>query len=198
MLSFGIKLALWDSAISGVYHSFRANSYITFRKRRKAGKRFVQLRSFIRIPKKHFSSLKLPLFFPPLFQTIMDKSLRSLLHFWGVFQLTQVQPLPSPHKQCRTRVSRIFFRVSTLYRVGGGRTARKFRKHCTVLRGNREITEKYEYCSTVPRTFVHDCSNEIQAGAKRENQYGRITFPPKKKRIYCYSLEYCSPITVPF
>ena len=27
---------------------------------------------------------------------------------------------------CWTRVSRIFFRVSTLYRVGGGRTARKF------------------------------------------------------------------------
>ena len=28
---------------------------------------------------------------------------------------------------------------------------------CTVLRGNREMTEKYEYCSTVPRTFVQDC-----------------------------------------
>ena len=50
-----------------------------------------------------------------------------------------------------------FFRVSTLYRVGGGRTARKFRKGCTVLRGNREMTEKYEYCSTVPRTSVQDC-----------------------------------------
>ena len=98
-----------------------------------------------RIPKKHFyrleNSSKLPFFFPPLFQTIMDKSLGTLLHFWGVFQFTQVQPLPSPHKQCWTRVSRIFFRVSTLYRVGGGRTARKFRKRCTVLRGNREITE---------------------------------------------------------
>ena len=52
------------------------------------------------------------------------------------------------------------FRVSssTLYRVGGGRTARKFRKWCTVLRGNRQMTEKYEYRSTVPRTFVQDCS----------------------------------------
>ena len=41
--------------------------------------------------------------------TIMDKSLGSwLLRFWGVFQFTQVQPLPSPHKQCWTRVSRIF------------------------------------------------------------------------------------------
>ena len=39
----------------------------------------------------------------------MDKSLATLLRFWGVFQFTQVQPLPSPHKQCWTRVSRIFF-----------------------------------------------------------------------------------------
>ena len=51
-----------------------------------------------------------------------------------------------------------FFRVSTLYRVGGGKTARKFRKGYAVLRGNWEMTEKYEYCSTVPRTFVQDCS----------------------------------------
>ena len=43
---------------------------------------------------------------------------------------------------CWTRVSGIFFRVSALYRVGGGWTATKFRKRCTVLRGNREITEK--------------------------------------------------------
>ena len=52
-----------------------------------------------------------------------------------------------------------FFRVSILYRVGGGRTARNFRKGCTVLRGNREMTEKHGYCSTVPRTFVQDCLN---------------------------------------
>ena len=51
------------------------------------------------------------------------------------------------------------FRVSTLYRVGGGRTARKLRKGCTVLRGNQQMTEKYEYRSTVPRTFVQDCLN---------------------------------------
>ena len=40
--------------------------------------------------------------------TIMDKSLGTLLRFWGVYQFTQVQPLPSPHKQCWTRVSRFF------------------------------------------------------------------------------------------
>ena len=40
----------------------------------------------------------------------------------------------------------IFFRVSTLYRVGGGGRGRenckKIRKGCTVLRGNRGMTEK--------------------------------------------------------
>ena len=85
----------------------------------------------------------------------MDKSPGTLLLFWGVFQFTQVQPLSSPHKKCWTRVSRFFFRVSIFYRVGWGRTARKFRKGCTVLRGNRETTEKYEYWSTVTRIVVY-------------------------------------------
>ena len=80
--------------------------------------------------------------------------------FLGRFPI-HTGPLPSPHKQRWTRVSRIFFGVSTLYREGGrgGRTARTFRKWCTVLGGNREMTEKSEYCRTVPRTFVHDCLN---------------------------------------
>ena len=39
--------------------------------------------------------------------TIVDKSLGALA-FLGVFQFTQVPPLPSTHKQCWTRVSRIF------------------------------------------------------------------------------------------
>ena len=75
--------------------------------------------------------LKIAFILPISFSPIMDKSLGTLLHFWGVFQFTQVQTLPSPHKQCWMYVSRIFFRVSTLYRVGRGRTARKFRNHCT-------------------------------------------------------------------
>ena len=76
-------------------------------------------------------------------------------------------PIPTPfphhpsslHKKRCTHISRSFLRVSALYRVGGGRTARNFRKGCTVLRGNREMTEKHGYCSTVPRTFVQDCLN---------------------------------------
>ena len=31
--------------------------------------------------------------------TMMGKSLGTLLHFWSVFQFTQVQLLPSPHKK---------------------------------------------------------------------------------------------------
>ena len=31
--------------------------------------------------------------------TITDKSVGTLLHFWGIFQFTQVQLLPSPHEQ---------------------------------------------------------------------------------------------------
>ena len=128
---------------------------------------------------------------------IMDKSLGTLLHFRAFSNSHRSNPSPHPTNNVERVYAEFFFRVSTLYRVGGRRTAKKFRKRCTVLRGNREISEKYEYCSTVPRTFVQDCSNEIQAGAGREKQYGRITFRPKKKRIYCHSLKYYSPITMP-
>ena len=71
--------------------------------------------------------------------TITDKSFGTLKHFWGIFQLTQAQPLPS------------------LYRVMGGRTARKFpkRMQCCFMREPR-MTEKSEYCITVPRNFVQD------------------------------------------
>ena len=70
---------------------------------------------------------------------------------------------PSPHLTNNVEhvYPEIFFPVSTCIGVGGGggggRTARKFRKGCIVLRGNQEMSEKCEYCSTVPRTFVRDC-----------------------------------------
>ena len=58
----------------------------------------------------------------------------------------------------------IFFRVSTLYRVGGwgGRKGRenckKISKRMPCFKREPRMTEKYEYCRTVPRTFVQDCS----------------------------------------
>ena len=39
----------------------------------------------------------------------ISASFGALLHFWGVLQFTQVQSLPSPHKQCWMHVSRPFF-----------------------------------------------------------------------------------------
>ena len=83
--------------------------------------------------------------------------------FWDTFAFLGRFPIhtgPTPPLTPQTMLDECvqnFFRVSTLYRVGEGRTARKFRKRCTVLRGDREMTEKYEYCSNVPRTLVQDC-----------------------------------------
>ena len=95
-----------------------------------------------------------------------QKSWDTFAFLWAVFQFTQTQPLalfslayPHPQTMLDACIQNCF-RVSTLYRLGGGKTARNFQKGCTVLRGNREMTEKYEYCSTtVPRTFVQDCLN---------------------------------------
>ena len=75
------------------------------------------------------------------------------LAFLDVFQFTQAQPLPSPHKQCWTRVSRIF----PLYRVRGEGNCRKISKRMRCFMREPRMTEKYEYCITVPRTFVHNC-----------------------------------------
>ena len=73
--------------------------------------------------------------------------------FLGIFQFTQVQPLPSPHKHCWTCVSRIFSEFQ-LCIVWGEENCKKISKRCTVVRGNQEMTEKYEYCSTVTRTWI--------------------------------------------
>ena len=78
--------------------------------------------------------------------------------FLGRFPIHSSPTLPSPQKQCWTRVSRNFFRVSTGWR--DGKQQENFEKDwCTVLRGNREMTEKYEYYCPVPRSFVQDCTN---------------------------------------
>ena len=106
----------------------------------------------------------------------MDKSLGTLLRFWGVFQFTQVQPLPSPHKQCWTRVSRIFSEIQLCIGWGEGEVHENF-ENDAVLRGSREMTEKYAYCSTVPRTFVQDCSSKSPA-AHTQQKLTQVPPPP--------------------
>ena len=95
----------------------------------------------------------------------MDKSLGTLLRSGAFSNSHRSNPSPQPTNNVG-RVYSEFFRVLTLYRVGGGRSARKFRKWCNVLRGSREMTEKYAYCSTVPMTFVQDCLNPGFGGKK--------------------------------
>ena len=57
----------------------------------------------------------------------MDKSLGTLLHLWSYFQFTHTQPLPPPHKQRWTRLSRMFSEF----------------QHC-VGWGKKEVQEKFE------------------------------------------------------
>ena len=70
--------------------------------------------------------------------TIMDKSLGTLLRFWGVFQFTQVQPLPSPHKQCWTRVSRIFSEFQLCIGWGEGELQENFEKDAQFYEGTEK------------------------------------------------------------
>ena len=59
--------------------------------------------------------------------TIMDKSLGTLA-FLGVFQFTQAKPLPSAHKQCWARVSRIFSEFQLCIGWGEGELRENFEK----------------------------------------------------------------------
>ena len=79
--------------------------------------------------------------------TIMDKSLETLA-FLGRFPIyTGPTPPLTPQTMLDVCIQN-FFRVSTLYRVGGGRTARKFRFE-RELRNNRKIGI-LQYC---PKDF---------------------------------------------
>ena len=104
--------------------------------------------------------------------TNMDKSLTTLLRFWGVFQFTQIQSLPSPHKQCWTRVSRIFSEFQLC--IGWGReNCKKISKrmHCFKRepRNDRKIWI-LQYC---PKDFFQDCLNP----GFEENEVCFLHFP---------------------
>ena len=65
---------------------------------------------------------------------------------------------PSPHPT--KNVGRVYPELVSEFQlfIGWGRDNCKkisITLHC--FKRNQEITEKYEYCSTVPRTFVQDC-----------------------------------------
>ena len=57
---------------------------------------------------------------------LQNKTRGTRLRFWGVFQFTKDQPLPSPHKQCWTRVSRIFSEFQLCIGWGEGELQENF------------------------------------------------------------------------
>ena len=75
------------------------------------------------------------------------------LHFWGVFQFTHAQPLPLPHKQSWARVSEIFFRVSTLYRVGGRENCKKILKRMYCFMREPKNDRKLWILNYCPKDF---------------------------------------------
>ena len=69
--------------------------------------------------------------------SIMDKSLGTLLHFGGIFQFTHAHPLASRHKQCWTRVSRIFTEFRLCIGWGEGELREKFEKDALFCEGTQ-------------------------------------------------------------
>ena len=72
-----------------------------------------------------------------LYCLIMEKSLGTLLHFWGIFQFTHAQPLASRHKQCWTLVSRIFSEFRLCIGWGKGELRENFEKDALFYEGTQ-------------------------------------------------------------
>ena len=76
--------------------------------------------------------------------------------------------MPNPsHRHPTNKVRRVypeFSQVSTVQgggRGGGrGKKCRYFQKGCAFLLGDQEMSQNYEQCITIPRTFVQDWSQE--------------------------------------
>ena len=74
------------------------------------------------------------------------------LHFWAFSN--SHRPKLSPHPQ--NNVGRVHPEFFLCIGWEEGKLQENFEKDALFYEGLR-MTEKYEYCTTVPRTFVHDC-----------------------------------------
>ena len=74
------------------------------------------------------------------------------LHFWAFSN--SHRPNPSPHPI--NNVARVYPEFCLCIGWGNGKLQEHFEKDALFHEGPR-MTEKYEYRTTVPRTFVHDC-----------------------------------------
>ena len=131
----------------------------TFRKLRKHRKRFFLLWSLIRRPKKNtFTGSKTTqnwLFSSHLyiFQTTIDRGLGT-----GRFPVLIGPTSPITPQTMLDACIQNSFRVSICTGWGGRDNCKKISKRMHCFMKEHRMTEKYEYCITVPRSFVHDCS----------------------------------------
>ena len=77
--------------------------------------------------------------------TIMDKSLGTLLHFWGVLQFTYAKPIPSPKN--------IVGRVQLCIGWGGRELQEKFEKDALFYEGTQELQENMNTTLLSQRLF---------------------------------------------
>ena len=88
-----------------------------------------------------WKTLKIAFFLPTSFSDNHGQKSWDTFAFLGRFPIhTGPTPPLTPQTMLDACIQN-FFWVSTLYRVGGGRTAREFQKGYTVLRRKREMTE---------------------------------------------------------
>ena len=89
----------------------------------------------------------------------MDKRLGTLLLSWGVFHVfSYAQPLPSPHKQRWTRVSRIFSECQLCLGWREGELKENVGKDALFYEVTQKLQKIMNTAFLSPRTFVHDCS----------------------------------------
>ena len=156
------------------YHNFWCISFVSsefvkhVQKTPKRWEKVCSITIFHQKPEKTLlrleNPLNLPFFFPPLFQTIMVKSLGTLLRFGGVSQFTQVQRLPSPHKQCWTRVSRSFSEFQLCIGWGEGELQDNFEKDALFYEGT-EKWQKYMNIAVLSQGLFHRIVGYLNDGA---------------------------------
>ena len=89
----------------------------------------------------------------------MDKRLGTLLLSWGVSHVfSYAQPLPSPHKQRWTRVSRIFSECQLCLGWREGELKENVGKDALFYEVTQKLQKIMNTAFLSPRTFVHDCS----------------------------------------
>ena len=146
------------------FHNFWCISFVSseflkhVQKTPKSWEKVSSITIFRQNPEKTLSQawkpLKITFFLPTSFSDNHGQKSWDSFAFLGRFPIDTGPTPPLTPQTMLDACIQIFFRVSTLYKVGEGRTTRTFGKECTVLRRNREMTLRkiwiLQYC---PKDF---------------------------------------------